>query len=77
MNEYSLDLIKEDFDIIDNSKKIFEYRNNSNKKVKKVPNIEIKNNILNKRIITNNNIQGLQIKSQNSYEFFKMLKKKK
>ena len=77
INDYSLELINEDFDISDNNKMIFEFRNNSNKNILKTENVEIKNKILNKRIITNSNIKGFPQKNQNSYEFFKMMKKKK
>ena len=56
---------------------IFEFRNNSNRNIIKTENVEIKNKILNKRIITNNNIKGFPQKTQNSYEFFKKMKKKK
>ena len=76
-NEYSLDLISEEIDISDNNKNLFEFRNNSKKKHKKIDNVEIKSNILNRRVITHNNIQGFQQKTQNAFEFFKVNKKKK
>ena len=77
INDYSLELITEDFDISDNNKMIFEFKNNSNKNILKTENVRIKNKILNKRFITNSNIKGFPQKNQNSYEFFKMMKKKK
>ena len=77
INDYSLELITEDFDISDNNKMIFEFKNNSNKNILKTENVRIKNKILNKRFITNKNIKGFPQKNQNSYEFFKMMKKKK
>ena len=77
INDYSLNLITEYLDISDNNNKMFEFKNDSKKKTDKVETIQIKNNILNRRIITNNNVKAFQQKTQNSYDFFKMMKKKK
>ena len=81
LNDYSLELINEDFDLSDNNKMIFEFKNNSNKNILKTENNEIKskiiNKILNKKKIINNNIKGFPQNTQNSYEFFKKMKKKK
>ena len=79
-NDYSLDLITEDLDISDNTKGIFEFKNNSKKKIIKHDKAQIKNKISkesNEKPITNKNITELQQKTQNSFEFFKNIKKKK
>ena len=69
-NQYS-NLTKEELDISDNSIELFEFKDNSNKKMIK------DKSITSSKLTKNNNISGFNSTTQNSYEFFKKMKMKK